>query len=142
MSRRRELKSIASGIAGYCVSRNNDIDGYWAIGVIYNIAIARGSYLVPINISSNAPICPELSAFRKLFRDRFELIGNPLYHFIKGFIVEFQFTPYAVSKSRGQQACATCTVHIIDDLNKRRSASATTFSYPHNCQFELKSTRG
>lgn len=142
MARRRELKSIASGIAAHCVSRNNDIDGYWALGIIYEIATELETDFVSIDITSNIPVCSRIAAFRRTFRDQFGSISHDLSHFITGFIVDFRFELYAISRSRGPQARATCTVHIIDDLGRRRSASAGTFCYIHDPQFENKSTRG
>lgn len=35
MSRRRQLKGTAAGVLSSFVSRNNDIGGYWGLGVIY-----------------------------------------------------------------------------------------------------------
>ena len=88
MARRRELKSIASGIAAHCVSRNNDIGGYWAMGIIYGIANERGVDSVSVDIMSDESLCPELSAFRRLFREQFGSADHPLYRFITGFVVE------------------------------------------------------
>ncbi len=38
MTCRNELRGIAAGIAGKFISRNTDIDGYWAMGVLYEAA--------------------------------------------------------------------------------------------------------
>ena len=43
MPRRGELKCIADGVLGSFVSRNNDCDGYWAIGVLYRRALEASS---------------------------------------------------------------------------------------------------
>ena len=142
MARRRELKSIASGFASHCISRNNDTFGYWALGMIYNVARKSGEDLISIDCTSGEPLPKALAEFRRLFLERFETGDSPLYRFIRGFVVDFHFEPYATSAVRGQQARVICTVHIIDDLDMRRSASATTFCYPHNPLFERKSTRG
>jgi hypothetical protein len=40
--RRKELKSILSGILGSFNSRNNDLGGYWAMGKIYLSAQQKG----------------------------------------------------------------------------------------------------
>lgn len=36
MPARKRLNGAAAGILGAFVSRNNDIDGYWAVGVVYS----------------------------------------------------------------------------------------------------------
>ena len=38
MPRRRELNGVAAGFLQKFVSRNNCIDGYWALGIFYKIA--------------------------------------------------------------------------------------------------------
>ena len=141
MPRRRELKSIASGIASLCVSRNNDIFGYWGVGAIYRLALIQGVADVSIDFDRATDDSPELSAFRASFLERFSSARHGLSCFVRSFAVEFRFDPYSWSDVRGQCSRVTCCVHIIDDLGKRRSASAETFCYPHDPRFETKSTR-
>lgn len=43
MPRRKQLKGLACGIASRFASRNNDIDGYWALGLLYSAAVAVGT---------------------------------------------------------------------------------------------------
>ncbi|MBU1219482.1 hypothetical protein KKF34_03700 [Myxococcota bacterium] len=38
MPRRKEFKGIAENLAKWCVSRNNDFSGYWAIGQLYSFS--------------------------------------------------------------------------------------------------------
>ena len=52
MKRRNQIKNIAYGILGSFLSRNNDIDGYWALGVFYKIAFEQGSQSFELNILS------------------------------------------------------------------------------------------
>ena len=141
MPRRRELKSIASGIASFCVSRNNDIFGYWGVGVIFRLALTQGITAVSIDLGSTQDDSPELAAFRAGFLARFQAARHGLSSFVQGFAVEYRFHPYSWSSVRGQRSRVTCCVHIIDDLGKRRTASAETFCYPHDPHFESKSNR-
>jgi hypothetical protein len=39
MPRRGELKCVADGVLGSFVSRNNDCEGYWAMGLLYGRAL-------------------------------------------------------------------------------------------------------
>ncbi|MEQ9721306.1 hypothetical protein ABQG65_08930 [Yersinia alsatica] len=41
MARRKELMGIANGLIGSFNSRNNDINGYWAIGQLKSFAISN-----------------------------------------------------------------------------------------------------
>ena len=50
MPRRRELKGVAYGMAGKFVSRNTDLDGYWAIGVMYRSANDNGTDRFVLNL--------------------------------------------------------------------------------------------
>lgn len=141
MPRRRELKSIASGIASFSVSRNNDIFGYWGVGMICRLALTQGIETVSIDLDCTQDDGLELAGFRAGFLERFQSARHGLSSFVRGFAVEFRFAPYSWSDVRGQCFRVTCCVHIIDDLGKRRSASAETFCYPHDPRFESKSTR-
>jgi hypothetical protein len=141
MPRRRELKSIASGMASFCVSRNNDIFGYWGVGVICRLALKRGVEQLSIDFHSTTDDGPELSAFRAGFLERSEGTRHNLSSIIQSFAVEYRFDPYSWSDVRGQCSRVTCCVHITDDLGKRRSASAETFCNPHDPCFETKSAR-
>lgn len=48
--KRKKLKGIAYGIANTFCSRNNDIGGYWAIGILYKAAIKHNSHSFSIDL--------------------------------------------------------------------------------------------
>jgi len=52
MPRRRELKSVASGMATFSICRNNDVNGYWALGVLCREAENNEDLKVSLNIFS------------------------------------------------------------------------------------------
>ncbi len=141
MPRRRELKSVASGCAAHCVSRNNDIAGYWALGIIYKSVLETATDEVRVAIISDETLTEHLKAFRQSFRERFSA-DHRLSHFIHDIVVVFRFEPYAILSVRGPLARAICTVHIIDDLKVSRTATASAFCHTHDPRFETKSTRG
>lgn len=141
MPRRRELKSIASGLASFCVSRNNDIFGYWGVGVICRLALAQGVTVISIDLGTTQDDGPELAAFRAGFLARFQAARHGLSSFVQGFSVEYQFVPNSWSEVHGQYFKVMCSVHITDDLSKRYSASAETYCYPHDPRSEIKSAR-
>ena len=59
MSAYKQLKGIAAGLAGTFISRNNDVDGYWGMGVIYSEVSARGVSAVTFSLLDGA-VSPSL----------------------------------------------------------------------------------
>ncbi len=50
MPSRRVLRGIAGGIASGFSSRRNDVDGYWAPGVLYKLSKESGSNCFSLNL--------------------------------------------------------------------------------------------
>lgn len=48
--RRSKLRNIANGLLGTFVSRNNDIDGYWGLGMLRSFADSKGVQQVTIDL--------------------------------------------------------------------------------------------
>lgn len=71
MARRRELKCVASGIAQYCVSRNNDLGGYWGLGVLYRLAQKMAVDSLQVDFMSEDGLPKQLALFRRNFKDRY-----------------------------------------------------------------------
>ena len=46
----KQAKSIVCGIASSFVSRNNDVDGYWALGLICKVAAEQGHGAFALNL--------------------------------------------------------------------------------------------
>lgn len=65
MGRRRELGSFASGIINSFNSRNNDYDGYWAIGVLYSKVSDCVSKKIEIDLI-NTIIQPDFIEYRPI----------------------------------------------------------------------------
>lgn len=53
---RNALKSIAAGVLGSFVSRNNDFNGYWAIGQLYSIALRSPARTVSISLTGDSGV--------------------------------------------------------------------------------------
>ena len=54
MPRRKLLKSVASGLLGSFLSRNNDFDGYWALGLLYQLALDGETRSITIELIGNS----------------------------------------------------------------------------------------
>lgn len=142
MPRRRELKNLASGMATYCVCRNNDIGGYWGLGVLCKHAQEISAAELSIEIMSDDPVAAPEQAVRDNLRGRFSSHRRHLPELARAILVTFAFESYSKSDLRGTRFRGTCTVCIKDDWGVSRSASASQLCYPHNPKFEHKSTRG
>lgn len=53
---RNALKSIAAGVLGSFVSRNNDFNGYWAIGQLYSLALKSRGKTVSISLTGDSGV--------------------------------------------------------------------------------------
>lgn len=141
MPRRSELRSLASGMTTFCVCRNNDIGGYWGLGVLCRNAQNRGDFEISFQILPGVAIAdPELSVRRNVHQ-RFFSQPSRLTDLTREIFLNFSFEPFSKSDFRGTRFKGTCTVSITDDLGVSRTASASHFCYPHNPEFESRSTR-
>lgn len=141
MPRRRELKSIASGMAMHCVSRNNDIGGYWALGILYRFALEAGADCLRVDIMSDEDLPEALVLFRRNFRSHYGDKDYRFRHFIAGLIVEFEFESSSRTETGDNSTQGKCHIHVIDDMGKRWSAMACTYCNAHDPAHECKSTR-
>lgn len=55
MARRKQLKGIALALLGTFVSRNNDIYGYWGLGVLKLCAMKNGLSKIIIDLLEQSP---------------------------------------------------------------------------------------
>lgn len=72
MPRKAYLMNIASGLCGSFASRNNDMDGYWAIGKLRLLAEQNGQTTVSLDVllssmqPSSSEFTPILARYRRL----------------------------------------------------------------------------
>lgn len=57
MARRKELRGIVNALISSFNSRNNDINGYWAIGKLKGLSLKTYSDPIKLNLLSNPPLC-------------------------------------------------------------------------------------
>ena len=50
LSRRTQLQSVINDFAHWCISRNHDLNGYWAIGQLYACATKSNSSILDLQI--------------------------------------------------------------------------------------------
>ncbi|MBN2529807.1 MAG: hypothetical protein JXR76_25680 [Deltaproteobacteria bacterium] len=151
MVNRREIKGIAAGIVGKFSSRNNDIGGYWALGVLYRDAVRNGSTVVQLNLLTGdiqPPIRnagPLISYFREYLFFRLKAVGFEEYQ-IKGATVELKFglkenPNESVLRKDTWGEPYLCRVFLVDDLGKCRSFEKSGWCAQHNSKLERQSAR-
>lgn len=73
------LTNIASGLCGSFASRNNDLDGYWAIGKLRTLAEQYGRTTVLLDVlassihPSSSEFAPVLARYRRLLENLADL---------------------------------------------------------------------
>lgn len=150
MPRRSELSGIAAGLAGSFASRNNDVNGYWALGLLSLYAKKHDARYVSINL---LPVAPPLtdtlfSAVAKrhayLLASLVERQGLPSSWLTAASVaVEFESVS---SKSRPIAGHADalpfqCSVVLRDDRGTAYKAISRGWCSPHNAQAEKQSLR-
>ena len=149
MARRKELKNIASGLIGSFNSRNNDVDGYWALGKLYRFANACNTDTVSIELISGW-IKPQTDAFqsivavyRAMLTAQLRARGIPIEWVAEViFTTKFNQAYQADYHRRGSPGNPyICECEIIDDRARVHKAVAGNSCWPHDPKKERCSTR-
>lgn len=149
MARRCELKSVASGIATSFISRNNDINGYWAIGILYKYTSESRMHKFTLNLLTGES-SPEFAHSQIIAQHYCDYIHKQIKSkrfrklTISSSTVEIQFN----TPSNTQHIHRTtygdpfiCTVSIVDDLNKSHICKERGWCHKHNPNNEMRSAR-
>jgi hypothetical protein len=151
MARHRELRGITHGLLGSFNSRNNDIDGYWGIGVL--CLFAQGENISEIRIDlihqeapEASPICSSATQFRKMLDHLLAIRDLPRTwvksaEFTVCFNVSFEHKFHFFGSALGGKPYM-CTLEIVDDLGHKYSARAGGNCWPHNPMKERRSPPG
>jgi hypothetical protein len=148
VARRKELKSIASGVYGSFISRNNDVAGYWGIGKLCLLARERCTTIVRLDLLEES-IVPEGSEFAKLVAGyeaklKAHLAARKIPEgWVTSAIIELDFKPeYPVGKQipiRTWGNLFKLTVRICDDKQRRHEVHGYSYSAPHDQTRESRS---
>ena len=147
MAKRKTLKGIAHGLLGTFVSRYNDIDGYWGLGVLRKLADKQSLQTLELDLlRSNAdhPVLKEVETryrawvLKTLGKARVaptEIARAEIRIF---FAEEIDF-PDAVRSTRGKPY--KCTVTITRRDGAAVSAERIGYCDLHDPSKEFRSTR-
>lgn len=152
MASRSVLRSVAHDLAHSFVSRNNDVDGYWALGLILAEALDRSEPKPRIDLITGASsaafgglplawvpgwyvsMCSSLIERQGLARSR-----------VQGAVlsVGFELEPDRLRRSASPQIPPrsqrfTCTAQIVDDRGRCWAASCAGACFPHDERFVLR----
>lgn len=150
MPRRKELKGIASGIASRFASRNNDVDGYWAMGILYKLAYERDGNQFVLNLMTNES-SPPFKHAQKVAEPFFDFLQRQLLkkgfeeHQITKAIIELEFnvapTKRQIIYKQTWGEPFVCRVSITDDLNKKHVYEERGWCGLHDPHKEHRSIR-
>ena len=148
--RRGSLKNVVAGVLGSFVSRNNDVGGYWAIGLLYALArsAAAPDLVVDLMTGSMVPAAVEFESmvgrYRADLEKRLTACGVELRHVAKA-EVRITFDAAVEPGYRGSSLPASpfrCEVQLTDDRGRSYVASHVGAARPHDAGKETRSLRG
>jgi len=150
MRRRNEIGSIASGLLQSFVSRNNDVEGYWGIGVLYLYAQQAGQLKVTIDVLRDSVDPPVTQLLRIYRRPNFEALIAGYRTMLRAllnkrgvpetwaaemvFSIEFE-SKHAVPthpKIGENSEPFVCMLSIKDDLGRNHVSRADGWCWPHD----------
>ena len=150
MARRSQIKGIAGNIAQWCLSRNFDCEGYWAIGQLYAYAEANGQSeivldlveeFIPAEVKdlNNTTVIKLVSDFLQKNLDASKIPSD----WLKEVKVTFKFN----TKYQHKYHCwgsglggkpFVCTVEITTDLGRTYSKEYGCNVWVHNTKRESR----
>ncbi|MEA2162921.1 MAG: hypothetical protein QOK37_1048 [Thermoanaerobaculia bacterium] len=149
MSRRAEHHNLANGLLTTFVSRNNDVNGYWAIGRLRSEAERSNTPVVELDIleGTSAPDTADgrsvASFYREWVRPRLAKLREPAG--VASVLVRLNFAPEAPLRFSREistfGAPFTCEVLITSSSGATRVDRHTGRCAPHDPKNEHRSTR-
>lgn len=150
MARRKLLKSIASGMLGSFVSRNNDISGYWGIGVLCLHAgkMQTDAFVLDLLNQKASPLNEQALVSTEQYSAMLiaALEGQKISSsWVKSALLTVNFNPAYVEKfhRRGSSLGGRyiCSLELVDDLDRKHCVRYGGVCWPHDAKRESRSTR-
>ena len=150
MSRRSELWHVARGVLTSFVSRNNDIDGYWGIGVLAKLAQQRGCLQLELHLLPEGGATKETSVSRAaskysaFFISQLSKLRVPT-EWLASATITFRFPAHDASpcyaRTHAKEQPFECILSVTDNRAVRHSFAWSGWCWPHGAAPEIKSTR-
>lgn len=132
------------GLLGSFVSRNNDVDGYWALGKLYKHALETNAPTVCVDLVRLA-ITPPNDSFAAMALHFQQLLAGQLkarclpVNWVRAATVCVEFGRKKSNTSPGD--LFNCVVMISDDRGREHLAAANGACWIHDPAKESRSTR-
>jgi hypothetical protein len=148
MTRRGELTDLAAGLLGSFASRNNDVGGYWTLGLLRSLADRAGARLLRFDLRTGTaePLAPITATVARVYGYKLEqqLTRRRIPAGVVSsaeITVEFgvQADPFRPAPTYGEPV--RCTVVLVDYRNRVYRVSRLTNCGPHDPARERRSTR-
>ena len=145
---RGELTDLAAGLVGSFASRNNDVDGYWGLGLLRLLVHRAGVRVLRFDLKTATaePLAPITAAVVRVYCDKLEQQLTqrriPAGEVLKAEInVEFgvEANPLKSASTYGEPV--RCTVVLVDHRNRVIRKSLLTNCGPHDPARETRSAR-
>ncbi len=151
MPQRKALKGVAHGLLGTFVSRNNDIDGYWGLGVLRLFAEQNDFSLLTLDLLSDSlgrfpdsPLGIAEKTYHEWFRNVLQKSGVDVDNVARADISvrfsTFDEFPNTIRDTRGEPYL--CTVTIVQANGNMYLTSKLGCCASHDPNSELRSNRG
>jgi len=150
MGSRRRFKHIAHGLFGSFISRNNDVDGFWGIGMLRKHAEEHRVREVQLDLMQRK-ITPTGFKFEKLvgeYGDRLNVYldkNGSLHPLLTSALIQLNFEPDLREVKLVPRATwgdvFMLTVVLADDLGNEHGATGYGRCGVHDPKRELRSTR-
>ncbi len=140
MASHRHFTGVAFNLAQFCMSRNNDHSGYWAVGQIYSFALELGISQVTFNILQQT-LHPQTHRFYELNTLYLELLAKitpangARFIWLKDAVVMFKFSRH---HSADKACLCHCCVELTSDLGKTYQATLAFNIRPHDPNKEYR----
>ena len=144
MPRRKELRGVAFGLLGAFVSRNNDVEGYWALGKLYAHALKADVPHVCVDLLDKA-VTPPSPEFQKMAAQfgrvlTIQLAARSLpADWVKLATICIEFSRRKNPSGPGEMF--NCNVTITDDRGRTQHAEAAAACWAHDPFRELGRAR-
>lgn len=126
MARRKELRSVCNDLCDSFVSRNNDLDGYWALG----------KFQAHLQASSQARLQIDLvddTASLRAFPTTQASYTRALYRHLAARGLPDAWVQAAVIRvTRTSPVQLTCAVDLTDDRGRTFASQQTVAAHPHD----------
>lgn len=146
MARRSAFKGIANDVISSFVSRNNDVDGYWGIGMLHSSARENSTSKVRVELANeSSPVPPALASLIERYRLMIEEQAADKGLRFQACSIEVEFdlprNSSGLDFCRGDENAFRCSLTIVDDRGRAWNHMVSGCSHPHDPVRESRSSR-